>query len=989
MIDPDLSCKEENRREAVRQATLFGLDYIEVSDDQLTLTVFFLGRAPAKIEKQNVVISGGQRITGIKVKSINVVRQSDHTLDDSMDVHVNRAGDFSTYTLSVVALDAAGQSTSNPMDGFDPIYSSACFTFKGSCPTGLDCKPQHICPPTQVAQPEISYLAKDYESFRQLILDRLALTMPKWTETHVPDIGIALVEVLAYVGDYLSYYQDAVATEAYLGTSRLRISVRRHARLVDYAMHDGCNARAWVTVATDTDQQFPVASMYFITGYPGAPANRVLTTTDLEYVSPTSYEVFEPLLPASGTFSIYAAHTTIHFYTWGDTRCCLATGATSATLVDSAPTPPPQTPPQTPAGSTPGGSPSTVPASPPSAHADGRPPAAQVQTQRATPPPKVVPPTILHLNVGDVLIFEEILGPNTGNPADADPTHRQVVRLTKVTPTVDTLYNQPVVEIEWANEDALTFPLCLTAQIPNCTIAEVSVARGNVMLVDYGAIVPDEALGVVPTESTSAPCPSPCHPSEIQITAGKFRAQLAQQPLTFSQPISPSACSAAELIVQDPRQAMPNIVLSSIPPAPGCAPVTGPPVPCVIPPLFTSAELTDPTSLAKQLKQPTDPNLQFLIGQLSAATQKLLAAYDGVSALPSNLSLALIADFTAMLQTWFPVRDLLESGPNDRSFVVEMDNCGYGHLRFGDGELGYMPDAGAAFQSQYRTGNGTTGNVGAEKIQYLVLQEALSGPTITPRNPLAASGGVDPEPISEVKLLAPYAFLDTIERAITADDYSTIASDNSRRMAERPVPRSGKCDPPFVQLQGAKTTLRWTGGWYEALVALDPVGAEQSSGRLRREVKEYLEPYRRIGHDLTVQGAQYVPLDLALNISVLPDYLRGQVEEELLQVFSNSVLPNGTKGFFHPDNLTFGAGIDVSQIVAAAQGVTGVASVTVKRLQRYLIFADAHAGLPAAVDRGVPPLGVLTLGPFEIAQLDNDPSYPENGRLSLTLSGGR
>ena len=59
---------------------------------------------------------------------------------------------------------------------------------------------------------------------------------------------MTLVELLAYSADQLSYYQDAVATEAYLGTARRRASVRRHARLVDYAMHDGANARAWVVV---------------------------------------------------------------------------------------------------------------------------------------------------------------------------------------------------------------------------------------------------------------------------------------------------------------------------------------------------------------------------------------------------------------------------------------------------------------------------------------------------------------------------------------------------------------------------------------------------------------------------------------------------------------------------------------------------------------------------------------------------------------------
>ena len=37
-----------------------------------------------------------------------------------------------------------------------------------------------------------------------------------------------MVELLAFVGDYLSYQQDAIATEAYLGTARRRVSVRRH-----------------------------------------------------------------------------------------------------------------------------------------------------------------------------------------------------------------------------------------------------------------------------------------------------------------------------------------------------------------------------------------------------------------------------------------------------------------------------------------------------------------------------------------------------------------------------------------------------------------------------------------------------------------------------------------------------------------------------------------------------------------------------------------
>src|SRR5262249_57995500 len=109
-------------------------------------------------------------------------------------------------------------------------------------------------PPVVGAQPDIDYLAKDYQGFRRLMLDRLSLLAPGWTERSAADIGVMLVELLAYAADNLSYRQDAIANEAYLATARRRVSVRRHARLVDYALHDGCNARAWVQVRVSADQ---------------------------------------------------------------------------------------------------------------------------------------------------------------------------------------------------------------------------------------------------------------------------------------------------------------------------------------------------------------------------------------------------------------------------------------------------------------------------------------------------------------------------------------------------------------------------------------------------------------------------------------------------------------------------------------------------------------------------------------------------------------
>jgi hypothetical protein len=83
-------------------------------------------------------------------------------------------------------------------------------------------------------------------------------------------------------------------------------------------------------------------------------------------------------------------------------------------------------------------------------------------------------------------------------------------------------------------------------------------------------------------------------------------------------------------------------------------------------------------------------------------------------------------------------------------------------------------------------------------------------------------------------------------------------------------------------------------------------------------------------------------------------------------------------GFFHPDNLTFGQGVLLSRLVAAAQAVPGVESVRVTRLERL-----------GEGPNGEIETGLLPLGPLEIARLDNDPSMPVNGRLELAMRGGR
>ncbi len=914
----DLNCTVDGRRPVVRKSPHSGgIDYVEVSGNGLTLEVFFLGRAPASLTTANVQISGGRRIRNIRATNVRIHRQTDLTLDDWLEVTVDQTGDFSDYTLKLVELDAHGDPSHKHLAGLDPLYSSATFNFKAGCPSDLDCKPAQSCPSPTRTQPPINYLAKDYGSFRQLILDRLALTIPDWSETHVPDIGIMLVELLAYTGDYLSYYQDAVATEAYLGTARQRISVRRHARLIDYRMHEGCNARAYVTIATDQDS-FPLQpeDVFFTTALPGRQGQRIFQPGDLRLLTTGSYQVFEVLQPSgTQTITLRKAHSEIHFYTWGDTECCLAKGAKSATLTDTWV--------KLPAGATPD-------------------------------PSSAAPPGFaraLDLAVGDVLIFEEVIGPGTGNPADADPAHRQAVKLTKVKPRVDPLllqpgtdFQQPVVHIEWCYSDALEFAVCISTRLPapDCTIiTNVTVARGNVVLVDEGSDT-SEPLGTVCAGSTSGNCACQCEPPSVQTTPAPFCPVLTQQPLTFSVPLPPCGCTG-DFLEQDPQAAQPQISL-------------------------TGTETTPQGDLTR---------------------------------------------------TWTPVLDLLDSGPGDNVFVVETDNDGYAHLRFGNGDLGRAPNAATTFTASYRIGNGSGGNVGAEAINCIVFRKLTGNPgNLAPRNPLPASGGTDPEPIEEVKMFAPGGIKATIERAITAGDYATLAANNARRMAERadlersalaavtaksspPGDRTSEeeeagdepfigpeiCSAPFQALQGAKARLCWTGSWTEVLVATDPLGTEDVNAETLLEIDSYLEPYRRIGHDLLVRAAQYVGVDVGLDICVDPAYLRGHVEAALLDILSNRVLADGSLGLFYPDNLTFGEGIYASRIIAAAQQVEGVRSVTLTRLERFEL-GEPRPGVENASEE-VPAGSVLTMGSFEIARVDNDPNYPENGRLTLVMRGGR
>lgn len=473
-------CQQEHRRAAV-QSRLFpdgtprlnGIDYLEVADDQQTLFVHFIhplvnqshqstvvSQSTPTLGTDNIQLIGGERLSQISVVSVTV-------FDRQLSLRVNQPGDYSTYTLRLVRSPADEE---NPPVGIDPQLAQVDFSFWAGEDSEYDCR--ELTAPTEPPPPPpvIDYLAKDYASFRQLMLDRLTVTLPNWRERNPADLGMLLVELLAYRGDQLSYFQDAVATEAYLGTARKRVSVRRHARLLDYAMHDGCNARAWVAFQMLSADDGVVLygpndnrpGTLLLTKVPDLPP--VLRSKDeLLTALSTGAQVFETM----ETIPLHGVLNQLKFYTWGNQHCVLPRGATQATLLDT------------------GG-----------------------HLQR-------------HLKVGRVLIFEERLSPRTGLAADANPLHRHAVRLTAVTATEDLLFRegeadsppnsdtnnpgnsetqrQRLVTIHWSTADALPFVLTISTRLQGKPLTDVSLAWGNVVLADHGRTIFAEPLAPLPT----------------------------------------------------------------------------------------------------------------------------------------------------------------------------------------------------------------------------------------------------------------------------------------------------------------------------------------------------------------------------------------------------------------------------------------------------------------------------------------------------------
>jgi hypothetical protein len=335
--------------------------------------------------------------------------------DDVLALVVRPLGDYSTYTLR----------TGPAVAGVDPVFSELGFKFRPGCFT-TDCDPDWVPAPAPPSDPPIDYLAKDYDSFRHVALSWMASRVPGWEPTSEADLTQTLIALMSAAADELSDYQDRVMNEAYLSTARGRVSLARHARLMDYHVHQGNQASTTIAVELVPGTEIrPPAGGRQIEVWAGRP----------EFDESAS--VFRGSSPV-----MHSAVNRLVIHTWGGARPGLAAGDTSADLA-----------------------------------------APDEDTA-------IVVRDLIAEGIVRRLLIAEARSPLTGSAAGANPAKRQLLELDPdgVRAARDPLTEQWFVSVRWRAEDALRHDYCFSVQTPSGAYDDVSLIHGNLVDVAHGRL---------------------------------------------------------------------------------------------------------------------------------------------------------------------------------------------------------------------------------------------------------------------------------------------------------------------------------------------------------------------------------------------------------------------------------------------------------------------------------------------------------------------
>jgi hypothetical protein len=375
-------------------------------------------------------VTGGHRLPGGQAAGQVQVTQVNTVLFDpaALTLTVAPVGDYSTYKLGVDTL---------AYPNFDPVFNDVPFKFRPGC-FNTNCAPRPEPGAERKAAPVIDYLAKDYDSFRHTMIAAMMERVPGWEATSEADLDEVLLDLFSAAADELSDFQDRVMNEARLATARKRVSLARHARLMDYHIHQGNQASTWVALELQTTpppvpgQQFWLKNKYKF----WAGGEKDTDPSAVVFVTRDDGRDGQPVHPFVNRLGLY---------TWSNTAPALEAGSTTADL-------------------------------------------------RIVGPPEDQPTAELIrdlIRAGEIqrLLIQEYLNPLTGTSNGRDPNRRQLLRLLSgdegARAVHDPLTGKWLVRVRWREEDRLQSNYCFTVECPQ-VVDDVSFFHGNLVRVFHG-----------------------------------------------------------------------------------------------------------------------------------------------------------------------------------------------------------------------------------------------------------------------------------------------------------------------------------------------------------------------------------------------------------------------------------------------------------------------------------------------------------------------
>lgn len=175
------------------------------------------------------------------------------------------------------------------------------------------------------------------------------------------------------------------------------------------------------------------------------------------------------------------------------------------------------------------------------------------------------------------------------------------------------------------------------------------------------------------------------------------------------------------------------------------------------------------------------------------------------------------------------------SGPDDRHFIVEVNEAKEMYAVFGDDVNGAIPPLGQSVLATFYKCFGLAGNVAADTITTWVSGEPSGGGAsdFTVTNPAPATGGLDIEDLERIRKHASLT-LRTLDRAVTLQDHNDIAL---------LVPGVGKAATSF------NSNLK------EINIYVTPEEGGVASGALLDDVEEYFQTRQMISTLLIARAA--------------------------------------------------------------------------------------------------------------------------------------